>query len=140
MTASTNKAVIQRLYHDVFTAGKLEVINALLAADYVGHDPPNTLRAMYGPAAMRQSAERMAAAFPDRRYAIEALIAEGDLVAAQVTLTATHTGQFFDTAPTGQPIAITGTIIYRFVAGKIAASWGNWDNLGLMRQLGLLAQ
>ena len=82
----------------------------------------------------------MAAAFPDRCYAIEELLAEGDLVAARITLTATHTGQSVDTAPTGQPIAITGTVIYRCVAGKIAASWGNWDNLGLMRQLGLIAQ
>ncbi|HEY8597373.1 MAG TPA: ester cyclase [Thermomicrobiales bacterium] len=139
MTTSTNKAVIHRLYHDVFTAGKLEVINELVAADYVGYDPPNTPRAMHGLAAMGQSVARMAAAFPDRRYTIDELIGEGDLVAARVTLTATHTGQFFDTAPTGQRIAITGTIIYRFISDKIATSWGNWDNLGLMRQLGLLA-
>lgn len=50
-------------------------------------------------------------------------------------MAATHTGQFFDTPPTGRQIAITGTVIYQFAAGKIVASWGNWDNLGLMRQL-----
>ncbi len=135
MTTSANKAAVHRLYSEVFTEGDIDVIAELLAEEYIGYDPPNSPRAMYGQTAMRQSAERMATAFPDRRYTINELIAEDNLVAARVTMAATHTGQFFDTPPTGRQIAITGTVIYQFAAGKIVASWGNWDNLGLMRQL-----
>ena len=137
MSATDNKAVVRRLYDEIFARGDFGALDQLLDPAYVGYDPPNAPRGMSGPAAMQQSAERLAVAFPDRRYQIDALIAEGDLVAARVSLTGSQTGQFFDLAPTGRRIAITGTVTYRFGAGRINASWGNWDNLGLMKQLGL---
>ncbi len=140
MTVPACKAVVHRLYEEVFGQGNTAILDELLAADYVGYDPPNAAKAMDGIAAMRQSVERMAAAFPDRLYRIDELIAEGDLIAVRVTLSATHTGQFFDLSPTGRHISITGTVVYRFDKSKIAASWGNWDNLGLMRQLGLISR
>lgn len=136
--AAMNKTVVRRLFDEVFTAGELAVVDELLAADYVGYDPPNAPEAMHGVAAMKQVAERMAHAFTGRRYIVNELIAEGDLVAARVTLEATHIGPFLGTSPTGRSVAITGTITYQLADGKIVASWGNWDNLGLLRQLGLL--
>ena len=139
MALEANKALVRRLYDEIFTIGDIAVADDLLATEYVGYDPPNAPTPMQGPAAMKQSAERLGRAFPDRRYTIEALIAEGDFVAARVSLAATHTDPVFDLAPTGRRIAISGTVTYRIADGRIAASWGNWDNLGLMRQLGLLA-
>ena len=138
MSLEANKAVVRRLYDDVFTAGNVTAADDLLATDYVGYDPPNSPTAMRGPAALKQVAERTGLAFPDRWFTFEALIAEGDAVAARVTLAATHTGQFLDAAPAGRRVEITGTVTYRRANGKIVASWGNWDNLGLLRQLGLL--
>lgn len=138
MSLVANKAAVSRLYADVFTRGNLATIGDLIAADYVGYDPPDSSRAMYGHTAMRQAAERMALAFPDRHYRVDMLIAEEDMVAARVTFSGTHTGQFFDLSPTGHKISFTGTVTYRFIGGRIVASWGSWDNLGLMRQLGLL--
>jgi predicted ester cyclase len=103
VTTSANKAAVHRLYSEVFTEGDIDVIAELLAEEYIGYDPPNSPRAMYGQTAMRQSAERMATAFPDRRYTINELIAEDNLVAARVTMAATHTGQFFDPPPDRTP-------------------------------------
>ena len=138
MSLAANKAVMRRLYEEVFTAGMIAEADDLIAAEYVGYDPPDSPTPLRGPMALKQVAERMALAFPDRRFVTEAVIAEGDLVAARVTLAGTHTGPFLDAAPTGRRVAITGTVTYRLVGGKIVASWGNWDNLGLLRQLGLL--
>lgn len=140
MSLAANKAVVRRLYEDVFTAGNVAAADDLLAADYVGYDPPNSPTAMRGPTALKQVAERMGLAFPDRRFILDALIAEEDAVVAQVTLEATHTGQFLGAVPTGRRVAITGTVTYRLVGGKIVASWGNWDNLGLLSQLGLFSR
>lgn len=140
MSLAANKAVVRRLYEDVFTAGNVAAADDLLAADYVGYDPPNSPTAMRGPTALKQVAERMGLAFPDRRFILDALIAEEDAVVARVTLEATHTGQFLGAVPTGRRVAITGTVTYRLVGGKIVASWGNWDNLGLLSQLGLFSR
>lgn len=137
--AATNKAVVRRLFDEVFTAGEVNVVDDLLAADYVGYDPPNASDAMHGVAAMKRVATGMATTFTGCRYTINEVIAEGDLVAARVTLRAVHTGPFLGVAPTGQPVEIIGSVTYRLADGKIVASWGNWDNLGLLRQLGLLS-
>ncbi len=139
-SVAMNKAVVRRLFDEVFTAGEVAAVEEIVAAEYVGYDPPNTPTAMHGVAAMKRVAERMAHAFTDRRYIVNELIAEGDLVAARVTLAATHTGPLRGTAATGRSVEITGTVTYRLAGGKIVASWGNWDNLGLLRQLGLPPQ
>jgi predicted ester cyclase len=139
MSLAANKAVVRRLYEEVFTAGDLAAADDLLAAEYAGYDPPDAPEAVRGPGALKRVAERMAAAFPDRRFALDALIAEADMVAARVTLAATHTGQFLNAAPTGRRVAITGTVTCQLAGGRIVASWGNWDNLGLLRQLGLVS-
>jgi steroid delta-isomerase-like uncharacterized protein len=138
MTLAANKAVVQRLYTDIFNGDDPDALAELVAPTYVGYDPPDASHPMRGPESLRQSAARMRVAFPDCRFAVDELLAEGERVAARVTLTGTHTGAFFDLAPTGKRLAITGTVVYRLEGGEIVASWGNWDNLGLMRQLGLL--
>lgn len=140
MSLEANKAVVRRLYADVFTDGDLAAVDDLLAAEYVGYDPPNSPTAMCGPAALKRVVERIGRAFPDRRFTPDALMAEGNMVAARVTLVGTHTGQFLDATPTGRRVEITGTVTYQLATGRIVASWGNWDNLGLLRQLGLPPQ
>lgn len=138
MDPETNKAIIRRLYDGLFNGGDLAVAGDLLDPDYVGHDPPDSPAPLRGPAAMAEGARHLRAAFPDCRFVVEELIAEGDAVAARVALTGTHAGPLGTLAPTGRRVAVTGTVTYRLSAGRIVASWGNWDNLGLLRQLGLL--
>jgi hypothetical protein len=35
-----HKELIRRLYDEVFTAGRMEVVDELMTDDYVNHDPP----------------------------------------------------------------------------------------------------
>ena len=42
--------------------------------------------------------------------------------------------------PTGKSVEISGIAIDRFSDGKIAESWGNWDTMGLLQQLGAVPQ
>jgi hypothetical protein len=49
----------------------------------------------------------------------------------------THQGEFRGIAPTGKRITVTGIGIFRFSdEGKVVESWDNFDQLGMMRQLG----
>ena len=43
-------------------------------------------------------------------------------------------------APTGNRIEVTGTDIMRCEGGKIAEHWGNFDDLGMMQQLGVIPE
>ena len=77
-------------------------------------------------------------AFPDFHVTIEDQIAEGDRVATRWTMRGTHEGEFRGISPTGKQITVTGIGIFRFSDGKVVESWDNFDQLGMMRQLGVI--
>ena len=77
-----------------------------------------------------------AAAFPDMKVVIDQTIEQGDKVVARWTSTMTHKGEFLGFAPTGKKAIITGTSIQRISNGKIVEGWDNWDQLGLLVQIG----
>ena len=41
-------------------------------------------------------------------------------------------------APTGRRVAGTGIAVFRLADGGIAEVWANWDQLGLLQQIGAL--
>ena len=75
---------------------------------------------------------------PDWRTEIEDLIAEGDKVVARITMTGTHTGDFWGIPATGKKVEFTGIYIVRIEAGKIVEHWGEEDGVSLMQQLGVM--
>jgi predicted ester cyclase len=76
-------------------------------------------------------------AFPDMHVTIDDMVAEGDKVAARVTMTGTHKGEIMGIPPTNKKVTVSLIVIDRFAGGKIVEDNGQFDALGLMRQLGL---
>ena len=133
--SAANKALAKRLVEEAFNGGRLEVVDELIARDFVGHDPvlPEEMR---GPQALKDVIGGYRAAFPDIRITIEDQIADADRVVTRWRATGTHHGELFGIAPTGKQATVEGITIDRIVDGRIAESWDNWDTLGLMQQLG----
>ena len=75
-------------------------------------------------------------AFPDLKVKIDHVLEQGDKVVARWTSTMTHQGEFLGFAPTGKKATITGTSTQRIANGKIVEGWDNWDQLGLLVQIG----
>ncbi len=73
---------------------------------------------------------------PDYHTTIEDLIAEGDKVMARVTMTGTHTGNFWGIPATGRRVNLTGIYIVRIKDGKIVEHWGEENGLTVFKQLG----
>ena len=139
MSTEANKAIVVQLYDEVFNKGNLQLADQLVADDAVEHDP-NGLPAPTGPSGLKAVVTMLRAGFPDCRQTIEDLVAEGDRVAARLTFHGTHQGPFLGVAPTGKRISITEMIFYRFAHGKVAEVWTSRDDVGAMRQLGLLPE
>lgn len=133
MSAEENKALIRR-WGELWNAGDAAAIAALVTPDYVRHDPNGP--EVRGPAAERQLVELYRAAFPDLRFTIEHLVAEGDLVVAHLTVRGTHRGELLGIPPTGTPITLAAMELYRIRDGKVAEQWVALDALGLLQQLG----
>ncbi len=128
-----NKAIVRRLYEEVWNLGDLDVVEDIVSADFVGHRSgrPDDL----GPEAVRESVVALCEAFPDGRFTIEDMVVEGDRVAVRFTGRATHRGEFRGVQPTGRQVTVTGIGIYRIYGGQIVERWENIDQLGLLQQL-----
>lgn len=132
-TITQNKAVVQRFYVEVWNQGKFDALAELIHPSIVSHERNGP--DVEGIEHEKRVAIAFRTAFPDCHFTIQDLVAEDDKVVAHLTLQATFTGPWFDLAPTGQRLAVTGMILYRFTEGKIVESWSNWDELGLRRQI-----
>lgn len=73
--------------------------------------------------------------FPDLRHSIEQVLVEGERAAVRFTLLGTHTGPFLGMPPTGRRITVTANVCLALEGDRVAELWGEFDQLGLMRQL-----
>ena len=77
------------------------------------------------------------AAFAERRYGLDVLLAEGNQVWVRFNVNGTHTGPFCGIAPTGSQMGVNAVAILNFDDhGEIVSSWTFADELGVLLQLG----
>jgi steroid delta-isomerase-like uncharacterized protein len=134
-----NKAVVRRLFEQLWNKGDLSVADQLFTPNYDHHDP-STPDVGRGPESEKRRATLYRTAFPDLRLTVEDIIAEGELVVARWSCRGTHKGDLSGIAPTGRQFTISGVSIARIAGGKMAEGWINWDALGLMQQLGVVPE
>jgi steroid delta-isomerase-like uncharacterized protein len=130
-----NKTLVRRAVEEVYNQGKLDVIDEVVASDFVIHSSSDDI---HGPVGAKQYVAMLRAAFPDLHITIEDQFAEGDRVATRWTARATHTGAFQGMPPTNKQIRLTAIDIDRFADGKVVECWTNMDELGLLQQLGAI--
>ncbi len=133
MSVEENKALVCRLYDEVFAKWNLGVVDELIGSEFVGHEmPPGTPR---GPVGFKQFYASLRVAFPDLRYTVDDVIAEGDRVVVRWTWQCTHQGDFMGVAATGKRATVPGIAIYRVARGKCVERWVELNMLGLLQQL-----
>jgi steroid delta-isomerase-like uncharacterized protein len=133
-TPEANKALVERYWAEVWTAGGEARVAELLAPDEAHHwgIGADTV----GREAFAERLRAFLAAFPDVAVAVDQLVAEGDAVVSRWTARATHEGEWLGVAATGASVEWTGVNVFRVACGRIAESWGKADHLGLLRQIG----
>ena len=137
MSTERNKAIVHRLFDEVWNTGSLDRIEELYAANFVAdYRPYAPLR--HGHDAIKDMVQRAHAAFPDFHEELEEMIAEGDKVVVRLTISGTQLGQWGPLPPTGKPVRFEEIVILRFVDGKVVEQRGLPDNLSALRQLGVV--
>jgi steroid delta-isomerase-like uncharacterized protein len=129
-----NMDASRRVLEEAFNQGNLEVIDEVCSDDFVDHDP------LMGDADSEAVKQRIGAyreAFPDIEIRVDEIFAAGDRVVIRWTGTGTFEHPLMGQQPTGERgEPIQGIGIDRFEDGKIAESWGQFDTLQLMRNIG----
>jgi steroid delta-isomerase-like uncharacterized protein len=135
MTIDANKALVRRFIDEIFVRGRPEAVDELLADDFVSH----TWRATGdGKGDLKRAIDRLSNVLANVSFTVEDVIAEGDRVAVRVTAQATQVGQFMGVPPSGKSYSIGEIHIFRVRDGKVTEHWHQYDQLGMMHQLGAL--
>lgn len=131
-----NKALARRYNEEVWNNRNLDVIDELMADDMVDHALPPEIPP--GPDGAKAFVGMYVNAFPDVKITIDDLVAEGDKVVTRWTATGRHEGELMGIPATGKQVTVTGIDITRYSGGKIVEHWGEFDQMGMMQQLGVV--
>ena len=135
--AEEPRQLLRRITEEIWTGGRLDLVDELVAEDFVDHIEIPGLDAV-GRDRYRASVILIRDAFPDYEEEIVMTVAEGDLAVSFVRSTGTHRGVFHGIEPTGRRVEWQSIGALRFKDGQAAERWGIGDSLTLMTQLGLL--
>ena len=135
--AQANIETSRRLIEEGFSQGRLELLDELCADGFVSHDP---IAGDQDIEAVKQTFSGYREAFPDLTFTIDDIFAADDKVVMRWTAMGTFQNEFMGLQPTGERgDPVTGMNIDRYDDdGKLAETWGQWDTLTLMRDIGAI--
>ena len=126
----------EQTWIDGLNRGDVSVADKVFAADCVIHINGSPDRDL-GVAGFKQMIAGLLAAFPDLRLAIEDQIAAGDKVATRWVAEGTNSAPFGNVPATGRRVRVDGLVLDRVADGRVVERWEQWDQAGMMQQLGL---
>jgi steroid delta-isomerase-like uncharacterized protein len=126
MGVEENKALMRRWVEEVLNQRKAEAIDDLAAEHFVMHHttaPQQPREQLIDRQGYARLLPAIFAALPDLHVAIEAMIAEGDLVATLLRATGTHRGDFRGIPPSDKPVVQPAVVLFRCADGKLVEAW-----------------
>jgi len=130
-----NKEIAHLEVEKLWNEGKLEIADQVYAPEKTDHFGGGV--STNSPDEMKELVSTWLEAFPDFKFKIEDIVAEGNKVAVRYTFTGTHQGKILGIAPTRKKITVSQMCFIRFENGKIAEMWEDFDALGMYQQLGM---
>jgi predicted ester cyclase len=130
-----NKALMLRAVEE-WNTGSNQFFMDNAVPDYAYYSPSGKPKPM-SREEVDENFKTMMKGFPDLRFTIEELVAEGDKLATRFSFTGTHQGEFMGIPATGNRIEVSGLIISLIKNGKFVEDREETDILGMMMQLGM---
>ena len=135
--------LVRRHFEQLWNQRDSAACEELMAADFVEHgiapfasEEPGRV---HGPTAMRETMAWLLGQFPDLFFTVEAVVADGDLVAARVRATGTNLGRLNGLLPpSGRSFDYGQSHWFRVRDGQLAEHWATRDDLAVMLQLGVV--
>lgn len=138
MSSETNKTLSRRFFEEVFGNGELNVLDEIFVRDHVNDGPGAIPGQPTGPEDTKKLVTVYRTAFPEVHFTIDEQIAEGDKVVTRWTGRGTHQRELMGIPATGNSATVSGITVDRILNGKIAESWGIFDQFGMFQQLGVI--
>ncbi len=140
MSADENVQLMRRWFQEVWNEGRIETVYELLAPDAVARGQRGAEVEIRGPEEFAKFVHEIRGAFPDIRVKVEDVFGADDRVVLRWSGVMTHTGDGPGMPASGQTVRSRGITIARIADGKIVEGWDNWDQLGMLEQIGVFKQ
>ena len=129
------KALAQQMYDSMAAGMDVDaMVDRFMAEDFVEHEAvPGIDASRETP---RQMFTMMLAAIPDFRVIVHDMLQDGDKVAARLTFSGTHRGEFMGVPASGNHVERDVMDILQFRDDQAIAHWGVMDMAGAMAQMG----
>jgi predicted ester cyclase len=129
-----NKAFVRRFF-DYINNDPLAPIDEFFATDYAYHN--SSMPDVKDLSSLKEFNTAAYSTFPDIRFTLEDLVAEGDKVVYRASARGTHKGEFMGIAATGKQVTFTSIVISCIANGKFQEDWESLDGLYVLQQLGV---
>jgi len=133
VTAESNKRIMERFTGEFLPTGDAALAEEFISQDIVMHFAGQQQR---GRDTYLDIVAANSNAFPDLKWTVDHMVAEGDTVAVRYTMTGTHRGTFARVAATGKAVRAQSMAFYRLADGKIVEERAQLDMLSLLQQMG----
>jgi steroid delta-isomerase-like uncharacterized protein len=133
-----NKDFFTRYIETIFNDGRHDQLSEFVSPDAVDHDPLPGTEGMPILEGLTAFLDMRRQAFPDFKYTIEDVLAEGDKVFGRLTMHGTHSGAFLGTPASGAQVEMKVMTLVHIQDGKITNHWGRPDMISLLRQIGAI--
>jgi len=137
MTTS-NRDLTKKFIDEVINGRKLSVIDETVAEDFVYID--STIGTVNGRDGLKDLFSGLFSAFPDLVWTVEQEISESETLVSRYAWTATHDGEYRSIPATHKKVTAHGVSINKISDGKLVETRMVRDDLGLMRQLGVIPE
>ncbi len=131
------KRLLTEFIREVWSDGNIDRSGRYLAPRYtIHHDPGDPWDKMeLDLEGYKERARLSRGPFPDQRFDVQELFADGDAVVVTWFWTATHAGDIPGFPASGKPITMSGATVYYFEGDRISGHWQITDRLGVFQQL-----
>ena len=124
MSVEENKAMLLRIWDEIFNEGNVEKVDELYTSDFVYHGPGGY--EITGREGLKKLVTMLHTSFTDLHFTVDDLIAEGDKVVSVWTMRGKYKGN--------KQVSNPGIIVSRIVDSKITEDWEIYDRLYLAQQ------
>jgi predicted ester cyclase len=132
-----NKAIVRKLLEGA-DRSDISVVDELVSADYVDHNPPPFQGSGTGADGARDAFTTAMKIFSDWTHEVPQQFTDGDFVISRIVGRGRHTGDFLGIPASNKDVTMEGIAIHRVVDGKVVEHWSQVDGLGLLSQIGAI--
>lgn len=128
------KELVNQVYEELWSKRNLSIIDEVVSPEVKCHETGMELNSLDE---FKTSVMTFFNAFQETQITVTNQLIKENVVVVRFVFEGIHKGKFIDFEPTGKRVKFAGLEVIRFENDKIVEIWAEYDQLGMMKQLGM---